>query len=196
MVNTFDRSLGGQMPTAACFQMTDAEFAIVLRGWKLPSPLGEEMVVRDGTNPFTGASMRIVGRIRLSQPAPADADAVRSPSLWHLPWIDMEETHGEQFDLLAMVLFGWSRAYASFEVSGAYVVGPQDANDWFLLLPERFVDALAAIEMTKLQNIAALWSASTSDLDPDAAERLLARLVPFGKLARERRRRVFFGGSR
>ena len=77
-----------------------------------------------------------------------------------------------------------------------YVVGPQDANDWFILLPERVVDAVAALEPTKLQRTAALWSASASDLDPNEAERLLARLVPFGKLAKQQNRRVYFWGSR
>jgi hypothetical protein len=53
MANTFDRSTGAEPPDSACFQMSQAEFATALRGWKHPPPLGEEIVRRSGVNPFT-----------------------------------------------------------------------------------------------------------------------------------------------
>jgi hypothetical protein len=195
MVNTFDRSAGAEPPGCACFQMSDAEFAATLRGWKHPPPLGEELVRRSGVNPFTKTPFVIAGRLPTRAETPPDADAVRSPRVWHLPWIDVGGVRGFHFDNLAMILLGWSREYAGGEVSLAFVSGP-DVNDWFVLFPQRVVDAIAAIPADQIQAVAARWRTSDAMNPLEQSETLLPRLVPFMRSALASGRRVYFWGSR
>jgi hypothetical protein len=196
MVNTFDRSTGTEPPDSACFQMSDAEFATALRGWKHPPPLGEEIVRRSGVNAFTKKPFVMARRSPIREKTPPDAGAVRSPKMWHMPWIDVGEVYGFHFDNLAMILLGWSQDYASGEVSSAFVNGPEDVNDWFLLFPRRVVDAIAAIPEDQIPANAARWGTSDAMTPIEDAGALLQRLVPFMRSALATGRRVYFWGSR
>jgi len=190
MVNSFDYSTGARAPSAACFQMNDVEFSVVLRGWKHPPPLGEEIVRSSGINPFTKELQVFARRVRVREVEPPDSDAVRNPQVWHLPWIDMSAVHGEQIDLLAMVLLNWSREYAGGEVSQAYVNGPENVNDWFLLFPLRVVAAMAVVTDEQIPVLAARWSAAAAKLGSEEGEMVLRRLVPFARAAQASARRV------
>jgi hypothetical protein len=196
MVSSFDHSTGAKPPDSACFQMSDEEFSTVLRGWKHPPLLGEDLVSRSGVNPFTKKPFTIVSRRPARQPEPSDPDAERHPKIWHLPWIEVREVYDFHFDLLGMILLGWSKEYATGEVSSAHVRGPENANYWFVLFPERVVAAIAALSDDRVFAVALRWSTS-DEANPIAdADALLRRLVAFTRSALASGRRVYFWGDR
>jgi hypothetical protein len=196
MVNSFDYSTGAKPPDGACFQMSDAEFHDVLRGWKHPPPLGEELIRSEGVKPFTKERQTFVRREPVRPPDAPEPGAVRSPKLWHLPWIDVGEVYAFHFDLLAMLVLGWTREYAAGEVSAAHVHGPENVNHWFVLFPERVTAAVAAIPDAQIPELASRWAASDGANPIEKAEELLRLLVSFMRSAEDSGRRVYFWGSR
>jgi len=158
------------------------EFGVRFRGWKLPRELSEDVGPDTrGVNPFTKEAVIFQGHRSPVGPEPvADRDAIPRPRVHDLPALELpEDIYDQTLDALARVVFGWTARYATGEISRRYLEGGEGRNDWFVLVPQRVVDAVAALLDAVLPSTAREWSEAAFELPPEVAAAWLPRIHAF-----------------
>lgn len=161
------------------------EFGARFRGWKLPRELSEDFGPdHRGVNPFTNEPVFFPGRRYPLGPEPvADRDAIHHPRVDDLPALPLpDDIYTETLDMLAMVACGWTAKYAAGEISGRYLEGGENRNDWFEWIRSRVVHAIAALADDALASKSEAWAAGC-DVPLEVASTWLPRIRAFCRQA-------------